>query len=443
MIKKKWISTAIAATFSFSLLFSMEKGVEANEPDLAADSAILVEAETGKVIYNKEADVILPPASMTKIMTEYLVNEAVANGDISWDDEVDISDKVIQISQDYDLSNVPLREDISYTAEELYDAMAIYSANGATIALAEHVAGSESNFVDMMNEKAEELGMTEYELVNSTGLNNESMNGLHPEGTAADAENMMSARAMAILTYHLLDEYPQALEVASTTEKTFKEESANVLMENWNWMLPGSLEEQLDYEGVDGLKTGYTDLAGNAFTGTVERDGTRYISVVMRTDTRMARFEETAKLYDYGYNDFSSTEVIEDGETFDEVSSLPVIKGKEDSVSVSAGENLSVLIEDGNEDNITPSIQIDEELLNEDGELEAPLEEGTTVGTVGIDGQADSEYLKDEMASSQEVPLVLDEEVEKAGWLALTARSIGGFFGSMWNSASSFVTGLF
>lgn len=421
----------------------MEKGVEANEPDLAADSAILVEAETGKVIYNKEADVILPPASMTKIMTEYLVNEAVANGDISWDDEVDISDKVIQISQDYDLSNVPLREDISYTAEELYDAMAIYSANGATIALAEHVAGSESNFVDMMNEKAEELGMTEYELVNSTGLNNESMNGLHPEGTAADAENMMSARAMAILTYHLLDEYPQALEVASTTEKTFKEESANVLMENWNWMLPGSLEEQLDYEGVDGLKTGYTDLAGNAFTGTVERDGTRYISVVMRTDTRMARFEETAKLYDYGYNDFSSTEVIEDGETFDEVSSLPVIKGKEDSVSVSAGENLSVLIEDGNEDNITPSIQIDEELLNEDGELEAPLEEGTTVGTVGIDGQADSEYLKDEMASSQEVPLVLDEEVEKAGWLALTARSIGGFFGSMWNSASSFVTGLF
>ncbi|WP_246031863.1 D-alanyl-D-alanine carboxypeptidase family protein [Salibacterium salarium] len=443
MIKKKWISTAIAATFSFSLLFSMEKGVEANEPDLAADSAILVEAETGKVIYNKEADVILPPASMTKIMTEYLVNEAVANGDISWDDEVDISDKVIQISQDYDLSNVPLREGISYTAEELYDAMAIYSANGATIALAEHVAGSESNFVDMMNEKAEELGMTEYELVNSTGLNNESMNGLHPEGTAADAENMMSARAMAILTYHLLDEYPQALEVASTTEKAFKEESANVLMENWNWMLPGSLEEQLDYEGVDGLKTGYTDLAGNAFTGTVERDGTRYISVVMRTDTRMARFEETAKLYDYGYNDFSSTEVIEDGETFDEVSSLPVIKGKEDSVSVSAGENLSVLIEDGNEDNITPSIQIDEELLNEDGELEAPLEEGTTVGTVAIDGQADSEYLKDEMASSQEVPLVLDEKVEKAGWLALTTRSIGGFFGSMWNSASNFVTGLF
>ncbi|RSL29810.1 D-alanyl-D-alanine carboxypeptidase [Salibacterium salarium] len=421
----------------------MEKGVEANEPDLAADSAILVEAETGKVIYNKEADVILPPASMTKIMTEYLVNEAVANGDISWDDEVDISDKVIQISQDYDLSNVPLREGISYTAEELYDAMAIYSANGATIALAEHVAGSESNFVDMMNEKAEELGMTEYELVNSTGLNNESMNGLHPEGTAADAENMMSARAMAILTYHLLDEYPQALEVASTTEKAFKEESANVLMENWNWMLPGSLEEQLDYEGVDGLKTGYTDLAGNAFTGTVERDGTRYISVVMRTDTRMARFEETAKLYDYGYNDFSSTEVIEDGETFDEVSSLPVIKGKEDSVSVSAGENLSVLIEDGNEDNITPSIQIDEELLNEDGELEAPLEEGTTVGTVAIDGQADSEYLKDEMASSQEVPLVLDEKVEKAGWLALTTRSIGGFFGSMWNSASNFVTGLF
>ncbi|RSL29633.1 D-alanyl-D-alanine carboxypeptidase [Salibacterium salarium] len=421
----------------------MEKEVEANEPSVEADSAILVDAETGKVLYSKKPDIILPPASMTKIMTEYLVNEAASNGDISWDDEVTISDKTIEISQDYDLSNVPLREGESYSVQELYEAMAIYSANGATVALAEHVAGSESDFVDMMNQKAEELGMEEYEFVNSTGLNNQSMNGLHPEGTGDDVENMMSARAMAILTYHLLDEYPEALDTASITEKTFKEETANVLMENWNWMLPGSLEEHLDYEGVDGLKTGYTDLAGNAFTGTVEQGGTRYISVVMRTGTRMARFEETAKLYDYGFNEFSSAEVIADGETFEDVSTLPVTKGKEDSVPVSAKDSLSVLLEGGDAEAVTPTTTIDEELLNEDGELEAPVEAGTEIGTVSIDGQANSEYLKDNMASSQEVPLVIEEEVEKAGWLSLTARSVGGFFGSMWNSASSFVKGLF
>ncbi|WP_246031872.1 D-alanyl-D-alanine carboxypeptidase family protein [Salibacterium salarium] len=443
MIKKNWISAAIATSLSFSLLFSMEKEVEANEPSVEADSAILVDAETGKVLYSKKPDIILPPASMTKIMTEYLVNEAASNGDISWDDEVTISDKTIEISQDYDLSNVPLREGESYSVQELYEAMAIYSANGATVALAEHVAGSESDFVDMMNQKAEELGMEEYEFVNSTGLNNQSMNGLHPEGTGDDVENMMSARAMAILTYHLLDEYPEALDTASITEKTFKEETANVLMENWNWMLPGSLEEHLDYEGVDGLKTGYTDLAGNAFTGTVEQGGTRYISVVMRTGTRMARFEETAKLYDYGFNEFSSAEVIADGETFEDVSTLPVTKGKEDSVPVSAKDSLSVLLEGGDAEAVTPTTTIDEELLNEDGELEAPVEAGTEIGTVSIDGQANSEYLKDNMASSQEVPLVIEEEVEKAGWLSLTARSVGGFFGSMWNSASSFVKGLF
>nr|WP_035711417.1 D-alanyl-D-alanine carboxypeptidase family protein [Salibacterium aidingense] len=443
MKKSNYLSIVTAVSLSIGLFLHNETEVEASAPDLAAEAAILVDAETGQVLYSENEDVILPPASMTKIMTEYLVNEAEANGEISWDDEVQLSEKTLQMSQDYDLSNVPLREGETYTAQELYEAMAIYSANGATIALAEHVAGSESEFVDRMNKKAEELGMEEYEFVNSTGLNNASMNGLHPEGTEADAENMMSAEATAILTFHLLNEYPDVLDTASITEKTFKENSANVLMENWNWMLPGSLEEHLDYEGVDGLKTGYTELAGNAFTGTAERNGTRYISVVMRTGSRMARFEETAKLLDYGFEDFSEAEVINEGEVFDEASAFPVIKGKEDTVSASAGESLSLLLEGGETEGITPSVSINEDMLNDEGELEAPLEAGTEIGTVTLEGGSGQEYLLDEAASAQAVPLVLEEDVEKAGWFALTTRSIGGFFGNMWENASNFVKGLF
>ncbi|MGY4688204.1 D-alanyl-D-alanine carboxypeptidase family protein [Salibacterium sp. K-3] len=442
-LKKKNILSMIAAVpLAAGLLWQTETDMQAAEPDLAAESAILVDADSGQILYSKKPDLILPPASMTKMMTEYLVNEAVAQGDTSWDAEVNVTSKAEEISQNNALSNVPLRQNRTYNVQELYEAMAIYSANGAAIALAEHVAGSESDFVDMMNSKAEELGMEEYEFVNSTGLNNASMDGLHPEGTDPDAENMMSARASAKLAYHLLDEHPDVLDTASITEKTFRENGANTSMDNWNWMLPGSMYGSLDYEGVDGLKTGYTEMAGNAFTGTVEQNDTRFISVVMRTNSKMARFEETAKLYDYGYSNFSETEVVQEGESFEDASSFPVVNGKEDTVSASAGSSLSLLLEKGAAEELNTSVEINPDVLNENGELEAPVEAGAEIGTISPEGGSKPQYLLEESAAEQDVPLVLDEGVEKAGWFALTMRSIGGFFGNMWNSASNFVQGL-
>ncbi|WP_158738398.1 D-alanyl-D-alanine carboxypeptidase family protein [Alteribacillus sp. YIM 98480] len=435
-----WIKKSVIFSVCLSVLFGTGHIVSAAEPELEADSAILVEAETGKIVYQNDIDLILPPASMTKIMSEYLVHEAVNNGEISWDEEVDISDKVRQLSLDTALSNVPLRQDETYTVQELYEAMAIYSANGATVALAEHVAGSESNFVNMMNEKAEQLDLEEYEFVNSTGLNNKSMNGAHPDGTEADAENMMSARATAVLTYHLLNDYPEVLDTVSIAAKTFKEGTEDYIeMQNWNWMLP---EGPMPYEGVDGLKTGFTDLAGNAFTGTAEKNGLRFISVVMRTESREARFEETAKLLDYGFDDFSFEEVVAEGAQFEEQKTVPVTKGKEDEVTVSAGESLSVLVEEGEAENMKTVVSLDEELLDEEGQLEAPIESGSVVGTVTVDEEGNN-YLQENMADNNQVPLVVDEDVEKAGWLALTARGIGSFFGSVWSNAASFVRGLF
>ncbi|WP_091586679.1 D-alanyl-D-alanine carboxypeptidase family protein [Alteribacillus bidgolensis] len=435
-----WIKKSVIFSVCISILFDSGHTVSAAEPELEADSAILVEAETGKIVYQNDIDLVLPPASMTKIMSEYLVHEAVNNGEISWDEEVDISDKVRQLSLDTALSNVPLRQDETYTVQELYEAMAIYSANGATVALAEHIAGSESNFVNTMNEKAEELDLEEYEFVNSTGLNNRSMNGAHPDGTEADAENMLSARATAILTYHLLNDYPEVLDTVSIVEKTFKEGTEDYIeMQNWNWMLP---EGPMPYEGVDGLKTGFTDLAGNAFTGTAERNGLRFISVVMRTESREARFEETAKLLDYGFDDFTFEEVVAEGDQFEEQETVPVTKGKEDEVTVSAGESLSVLVEEGETENVNTVVSLDEELLNEEGQLEAPIESGTVIGTVTVEEEGNN-YLKDNMADNNQVPLVAEEDVEKAGWIALTFRGIGSFFGSVWSNAASFVRGLF
>ncbi|WP_232725537.1 D-alanyl-D-alanine carboxypeptidase family protein [Bacillus sp. FJAT-44742] len=443
---KNFLGTGAVAVLSSLAVFGFAGSAEASGPDLEAEAAILVDAETGKIIYQDNIDVILPPASMTKIMTEYLVHEAIEEGEISWDQTVPISDKVRELSHVRALSNVPLRPDEEYTVRELYESMAIYSANAATIALAELISGSETEFVDKMNEKAAELGLDEYEFVNSSGLNNNSMGGLHPEGTGADAENMMSARATAKLAYNLLDEYPEVLETASIGRKSFKEGTDDEIdMVNWNWMLP-ELDLPFAYEGLDGLKTGYTDLAGNAFTATAEREDLRLISVVMRTDSREARFEETAKLLDYGFDNYEHEEVAEEGYQIEGHETLPVSRGTESEVSISTAEPLTLLLHRNEEaDAYTPNLTINGEFLDEENQLTAPIEQGEVIGYIDFEytGENSEEYLSEQLEEAKRVPVIVNEEVEKAGWFSLGMRSIGGFFSGMWNNVADTVKGWF
>ncbi|KHF37775.1 D-alanyl-D-alanine carboxypeptidase [Halalkalibacter okhensis] len=411
--------------------------------DLQAESAILVDANTGKILYQKNLDAILPTASMTKMMSEYLILEAINEGTISWSQEVPISDYVRNLSLYTALSNVPLRQDHSYTVEQLYQSVAIYSANASTIALAELIAGSETEFVRMMNEKGAELGLEDYEFVNSTGLNNSDLLGNHPDGTGENAENMMSARATAKLAYHLINDYPEVLETASIPTLTFEAgPDERIEMRNWNWMLPG-IEAQHDYEGIDGLKTGYTSAAGNAFTGTAERNGMRFISVVMRTGTRDDRFNETAKLMDHGFNNFSSAEIVESGYAPDGLNILPVAAGKEREVTISSVEPLTTVIRNGEEDLYATELVLDDNVLNEDGEIVAPFEAGEEVGSLSLvyTGDGEEEFLYPTQRA--EVLVVTDSAVEKAGWFSMTMRAIGGFFSGIWSSVADMVKGWF
>src|SRR5699024_6029113 len=279
-----------------------------------------------------DADKALPPASMTKMMTEYLDLEKINDGDLSWDSTTQISDYAYKISANKNFSGVGLRQDVDYKVKDLYDAMAINSDNATTIALAELVAGSEGEFVKMMNEKAEELGLSEYKFVNSTGLDNETLDGDHPKGTKKDDTNLMSAKTSAQLAYHLVNDYPEVLEVSSIPETEFDEQE----ILNWNWMLDhdATYYKPYYYEGVDGLKTGNTELAGFTFTSTAERDGDRLITVVMQTKSKEERFKETAILLDYGFDEFEEVELFEKGYTWDEKGTVPVAKGKEDNVEV-------------------------------------------------------------------------------------------------------------
>ena len=409
------------------------------------DGAILIDADSGKILYEENADTPLGIASMTKMMTEYILFEAIEDGKITWDQEYKVNEYTYAISQDTRLSNVPLRADGTYTIRELYEALAIYSANAATIAIAETVAGTETEFLKLMNAKAEELGLKDYKFVNTTGLNNADLQGMHPEGTGPDDENVMPAKSVAKLAYHLLHDFPEVLETTKVNSKIFREGTPDATkMDNWNFMLPGFVYE---YEGVDGLKTGTTNFAGHCFTGTAERDGNRLIAVVMNAvDSKgngsyKARFDATRALFDYGFSQFSEVELVPAGYEFEKQKTLDVNKGKSDSVKIALKDPIRMIVKTSEQELYKPELVIDESKLKS-GKLEAPAKKDTVVGHVNMVRTEGTDYgYVDENQTVGEV--VLTESVEKAGWFSLTLRAIGAFFVSIWDAATGFVKGLF
>ncbi|MBO0991804.1 D-alanyl-D-alanine carboxypeptidase family protein [Bacillus sp. SD088] len=290
------ISTPFSIVERSDLSKTLPEGITLPELAIQAKAAMLLDVDTGHVLYEKNKDLALPPASMSKIMTELLVLEAIERQEISWDQFVTPSEYVWMISTSPGLASVSLQQGQTYSVRELFDAMAIHSANDAAIALAETVAGSEGAFVKLMNERAEQLGLEQSHFVNSSGLNNRDLGKYRSTGEANE-DNQMSAQDLARLAQRLLINYPEILQTAEKPTLTFGSDSYG----NTNLMLPGG-GSSLEYAGVDGLKTGFTDEAGYCFIGTVERDGTRLISVVMGTDSLNARFIETTKLYDAAFS---------------------------------------------------------------------------------------------------------------------------------------------
>ncbi|GAA0608569.1 D-alanyl-D-alanine carboxypeptidase [Virgibacillus siamensis] len=410
--------------------------------NIKAESAILVDAETGKIVYAKNPEMKLPPASMTKMMTEYLVLEAIKSGQISWDTTTQVSDYAYSISADETFSGIGLTKGKPYKVKELYKAMAVFSDNGATIALAELVAGSEGKFVKMMNKKAKEMGLPEYKFVNSTGLSNEWLGDNVPKGTDPNANNLLSARSAALLAFNLINDHPEALDYTSMTEAKFE----GYKVENLNWMLPhkATYLKQFKYKGVDGLKTGYTDLAGYCFTGTVKRDGQRFISVVMKTDSKAERFQETEKLYDYAFSNFETKEVFEKGYQLEDKSTIPVSKGKQETVEIAVEKAFKAPVKNGEDKKYSIKYHINKEKLNKNGELKAPVEKGEKIGTAELvyNGKAEYGYIfPDE--NKQTAALVAQEKVEKDNWFMLTLGAIGSFFSNLFGSIVDTVKGWF
>ncbi|MFJ1628292.1 serine hydrolase [Marinilactibacillus psychrotolerans] len=431
---KKIAISGLSASILLPFAIKSNITVQATEaPEVDAASALVVDFETNQILLDQNADDQRGIASLTKMLVEYILFQEIEAGNLNWDTEVTISDYAYQVSQNYELSNVPLKKGEVYSLEELYQALAIYSANGATVAIAEQIAGSEPAFVDRMRDLVESWGITDYEIYNSTGLSNASLgDDIYPGSTTED-ENVMSAKGIATVASHLLKEYPEVLDTSSIPSKVFREGTEDAIqMKNWNWMLKGLLHER---PNVDGLKTGTTPFAGANFTGTSMEDGHRIITVVMGAGdgikNKNQRFDETDKIMDYGFNEWEAATVMEENTVLEDVDPIMVRNGKKDSVEVMSAESLEYLLPSGiEEEDVTWTFEADKKALNQEGGLEAPVKKGQELGTLTFTYEGeDLGYL--DGSEHNKVPVVAAESVDRAGFFSVIGTWFSDFFGGL------------
>lgn len=404
-----------------SFLFTAKDAQAANLIDvkLEVKSAILMEASTGQVVYEFNADEALPPASMSKMMTEYLVVEGIKSGKFKWEDKVTTS----QWAQDVIGSGDMLTKGEQLSIKDMFAAMSIYSANDASVALAEHYAGTEEKFAQMMNEKAKALGLSDKaNFINATGLSRADTKANAP--ASIQGETMLTARDAALMAFHIVKDHKEMLEVTKIPQQKLREKDAKPMV-NWNWMVAGNKDNPFlkayAYEGLDGLKTGHTDEAGYCFTGTAERNGMRLISVVMGAKTEPKRFEETRKLLDAGFNALEKKQVMGANASLDELKTIAVKKGKTKEVPVVTEGAITFVAKKG----ATDAPKITAKALEDASKLEAPIKKGAVVGTATI------EYA----GTKQTVNLVASEDVEKGGFIRLFFRGLGDFFSGLFKKA--------
>ncbi|WP_233532355.1 D-alanyl-D-alanine carboxypeptidase family protein [Paenibacillus alkalitolerans] len=403
-------------------LFAAAPHVRAETGDLGlkVESAVLIDAATGSVLYELKKDDPRPPASMAKMMTEYLVMEQIESGKISWEDMVMTS----KTAADAIGSGQLMAEGETYNLRKVFELLSIYSGNDAAIALAEHISGSQDEFAKLMNETANKIGLSDKaHFINATGLDRKDM----VEQPSIEGETIMTAYDAALLARRIVTEHRQVLDYTKIPQKKFNDTDKEPMV-NWNYMVEGNKDNvnlrKYAYEGLDGLKTGHTKIAGYNFTGTAERDGMRLISVVMGAKSIDGRFVETRKLLDYGFNNFELKTVLVAKTEHPEIKTVHIPNAVKRDVPVLIGEGLEVVGKKGEDQ--TEAIGYK---LFEESKLAAPLKAGDPVGTVTV------KYAGRDF----EVPLIVTEDVEKAGWFKMFMRGIGDFFSNLFSG----IVGLF
>lgn len=347
--------------------------VLAEDFSVAAKHAIAVEVSTGKVLYEQDSQTPASIASISKLLSVYLVYEALEKGEIQLDTMVDISDYPYSLTANTELSNVNL-DARSYSVSDLLNASLITSSNSAIIALAEKIAGSEAAFVDKMKAKVAEWGITDATIVNTSGLDNSDLGENIYPGSKPDDSNQFSALDVAIIARRLILDYPQVLNITSLNAYDF----GGYTYYSTNQMLSDGTHAR---GGVDGLKTGTSNSAGSSFVATTTQANMRIITVVLNATDGLTnsdnRFVETNNLMNYVYNNYSAITLVKKGEAF-ENSSVKLFNGTKASSPAVATADLLAIQKNTSEQPVTATF------TSNQIEFDAPITSGTVVGQLKI-----------------------------------------------------------
>ncbi|MFM0772674.1 D-alanyl-D-alanine carboxypeptidase PBP3 [Streptococcus suis] len=375
----------------------------AEDFSVATKHAIAVEVSSGKILYEQDAETKASIASISKLLSIYLVYESLEKGEITLDTMVDISDYPYSLTSNTELSNVNLDER-SYSVRDLLNASLITSSNSAIIALAEKIAGSEAAFVDRMKAKVQEWGITDAKIVNVSGLDNTDLGENIYPGSSPEDVNMFSALDVAIIARRLILDYPQVLDITSLNAYDF----GGYTYYSTNQMLSDGTHAR---GGVDGLKTGTSNSAGSSFLATTQQAGMRIITVVLNATDGLTspenRFVATNDLMNYVYSNFSLVTLVKKGEAFED-SKIKVFNGEKETSPVVAAADLTV-VQRNQTDNV-PTATFTTDIK----EIDAPLKAGTLVGKLQL---KDQDLIgKGYISEQASVDMIIPSDMKEAFW---------------------------
>lgn len=354
-----------------------------------AKSGILIEESTGKILYEKNKDERVPIASLTKMVAQIIVLEKIEDGTLTWDEKVTASANASGMGG----TQIWLTAGEKMTVEDLFKGMTMASANDATVALAERISGTETAFVQLMNDKIKQLGLKNTEFKNCTGLDEEG--------------HFSSAYDLAMIAKELLS-HDEILRFSSVYEDYIRKDTPNKY-----WVVNTNKLVRF-YDGADGLKTGFTDNAGYTMTVTAKRDNLRLIAVVLGESVSKVRNQETTELLDYGFNTYKIDLIKEKGSVVDTIN---IDKSNKDNIEIVTKDDLSILNKKSD-----ASINYDTKVIIND--IKLPVKKGTVVGRLDV-------IYNDNVIKSTD--LIIDEDVDKINYFVYLYNNLkdiinGDFF---------------
>lgn len=395
----------IFLTFSTLIIFfsHFSYGVAlADDLDLPVQSTIAVEADTGKILYEKDSDKVRDIGGLSTLLTTYLIFEALHDKKLSLKDPIKVSEKALALNAIEGAGSIPMVAD-SYTVEDLLTALLVGNSSTAALALAEKVGGSEEQFVKKMKKKLADWGIQSPHLINATGLNTYTING-NSEGK--DDENQLSAYDIAVIAKHLLEDFPEVTKYTSKPTALF----SNMQIENPNLMLEGMPNYRT---GVDGLRVSNSSKGGISFASSTTQNGIHMITVVLGVDAvdgdPYARFVATSSLMNYVVRTYISSIIIKEGDPYQN-SKVTVQDGKSKTATAVAKKDFYIVEKQSNQ--IEPKIKFN----SNQTQFKAPLSSGTTVGKLQYSDpdKVGRGYLEGKQPS---VEMVAGKTIEKSFFL--------------------------